>query len=71
MAPKDGAFFLFMKLLIHTFIITVFFTLLIGCASVATYEDDQEFSDMPLNTPKSWEGSRQIPGIGGLPGRGM
>jgi hypothetical protein len=36
---------------------------LCGCASNDDYHDDKEYSDMPWNTPQSWEGSRQIPGM--------
>lgn len=37
-----------------------------GCAT-PTYEDGtpREYSDMPWNTPASWEGSVGIPGLGG------
>jgi ABC-type uncharacterized transport system auxiliary subunit len=39
---------------------------LAGC-STPTYEDGtkKEYSDMPWNTPASWEGSVNIPGMGG------
>jgi len=37
--------------------------LLVGCATNNEYHDDKEYSDMPWNTPQSWEGSRQIPGL--------
>jgi|GEM_PF-2636595 len=36
--------------------------LLCGCAS-DDYRDDKEYSDIPWNTPQSWEGSRSIPGM--------
>lgn len=36
---------------------------LCGCATTDDYHDDKEYSDMPWNTPQSWEGSRQIPGM--------
>ena len=42
---------------------------LVGCATIPADYEDAEFSDMPWNTPKEWEGSRQIPGLSG-PGRG-
>ncbi|MFA6172317.1 MAG: hypothetical protein WC334_00405 [Kiritimatiellales bacterium] len=39
---------------------------LAGCSS-PTYEDGtkKEYSDMPWNTPARWEGSMNIPGMGG------
>ena len=39
---------------------------LAGC-STPTYEDGtkREYSEMPWNTPASWEGSMNIPGMGG------
>ena len=39
--------------------------LLAGCATNDEYRDDQEYSNMPWNTPQQWEGSRSIPGLGG------
>jgi hypothetical protein len=36
-----------------------------GCATNDEYLDDQEYSNMPWNTPQQWEGSRQIPGLSG------
>jgi PBP1b-binding outer membrane lipoprotein LpoB len=36
---------------------------LCGCATPDEYHDEKEYSDMPWNTPQSWEGSRQIPGM--------
>ena len=40
---------------------------LIGLAGCATpedqYHDEQEYSDMPWNTPQQWEGSRSVPGL--------
>lgn len=40
--------------------------LLAGCAT-PTYEDGtaREYSDMPWNTPASWEGTLGIPGMNG------
>jgi len=37
-----------------------------GCATPA-YEDGtpREYSDMPWNTPATWEGSIGVPGLGG------
>ena len=39
---------------------------LAGC-STPTYEDGtkKEYSDMPWNTPQTWEGSMNIPGLSG------
>jgi hypothetical protein len=39
---------------------------LAGC-STPTYEDGtkREYSDMPWNTPQTWEGSMNIPGMSG------
>jgi len=37
-----------------------------GCATPENeYQDEQEYSNMPWNTPQQWEGSRSIPGLGG------
>jgi hypothetical protein len=54
-----------MKTVRSIFIILAAVTLasLYGCASVDPYQDDQEYSNMPWNTPQQWEGSRQIPGL--------
>ncbi|MCU0856902.1 MAG: hypothetical protein MUC65_00670 [Pontiellaceae bacterium] len=40
--------------------------LLAGC-STPTYEDGtkRDYSDMPWNTPQTWEGSPGIPGMSG------
>ena len=38
-------------------------TLFCGCASDEGYRDEQEYSNMPWNTPQQWEGSRQLPGM--------
>ena len=38
---------------------------LTGCATNDEYEDDQEYSNMPWNTPQQYEGSRSVPGLGG------
>ncbi len=37
-----------------------------GCAT-PTYDDGtpREYSDMPWNTPATWEGSVGVPGLGG------
>ena len=39
---------------------------LAGC-STPTYEDGtkKEYSDMPWNTPATWEGGMNIPGLSG------
>ncbi len=39
--------------------------MLAGCATQDDYQDDQEYSNMPWNTPQSWEGSQSIPGLSG------
>ncbi len=39
-----------------------------GCASNDSIQDEKEFSDMPWNTPQQWEGSKQMPGMGGFGG---
>jgi PBP1b-binding outer membrane lipoprotein LpoB len=40
--------------------------LLTGCAAPDNeYHDEQEYSNMPWNTPQDWEGSRSIPGMSG------
>ncbi|MDF7823161.1 hypothetical protein P4B35_03995 [Pontiellaceae bacterium B12227] len=40
--------------------------LLAGCATPDDeYNDEQEYSNMPWNTPQQWEGSRSVPGLGG------
>ena len=37
-----------------------------GCASTDNdYIDEQEYSNMPWNTPQQWEGSPSIPGLSG------
>ncbi len=53
---------MFGKLLV--LILTVM--VLAGCAT-PTYEDGtpREYSDMPWNTPASWEGSIGVPGMSG------
>ncbi|MFL2859139.1 MAG: hypothetical protein ACJ0BW_00165 [Pontiellaceae bacterium] len=59
-----------MKIL-NLFIALIFIYVLTGCASSSYIEDEKEFSDMPWNTPKQWEGTRQMPGgLGGMSGRG-
>ncbi|MDK2963867.1 MAG: hypothetical protein PWQ29_1261 [Verrucomicrobiota bacterium] len=51
-----------MKATAFSLIFTALF--LAGCAS-PTYEDgtEREYSDMPWNTPASWEGSAGLPGM--------
>jgi hypothetical protein len=37
-----------------------------GCATNDdAYIDEQEYSNMPWNTPQQWEGSPSIPGLSG------
>lgn len=39
---------------------------LAGCTTPVNSDGSKkEYSDMPWNTPASWEGSMNIPGIGG------
>jgi PBP1b-binding outer membrane lipoprotein LpoB len=50
-------------LTLFTVTATVFLT---GCATPDDqYHDEQEYSNMPWNTPQDWEGSRSIPGMSG------
>ncbi len=60
-----GRFFFIMKNAAKIFSVIVAFIALIlsGCATSGDYRDEQEFSDMPWNTPQSWEGSRSLPGL--------
>jgi hypothetical protein len=52
------------KNIIYLFIATA--TLILsGCATSDDYRDEREYSDMPWNTPQTWEGSRSIPGLSG------
>jgi|TARA_A200000113_G_scaffold194022_1_gene183872 hypothetical protein len=59
-----------MKTITHTLFILGLLLTLHGCATPPSHQDDQEFSDMPWNTPQQWEGSRQMPGLS-TPGRGF
>jgi hypothetical protein len=34
-----------------------------GCATNTEYPDDKEYSDLPWNTPQSWERSPAMPGL--------
>jgi len=44
---------------------------LCGCATTDDdHRDEKEYSDLPWNTPQRWEGSRQVPGLGGGGGGG-
>jgi len=39
---------------------------LAGCATNDNdYVDEQEYSNMPWNTPQQWEGSPSVPGLSG------
>ncbi len=53
-----------MKWIVAMFIFSVL--VLSGCTA-PTYEDGtpREYSDMPWNTPATWEGSPGIPGLSG------
>ena len=66
--PAGRGFFLRMKKIILLLIIPLTF-LISGCASSDSIQDEKEFSDMPWNTPQQWEGQKQMPGIGGMPGQ--
>ena len=58
-------------LILPTLIAAATLLFLCGCASTPKDEyDEKEYSDMPWNTPQQWEGSRQIPGMGGGGGGG-
>lgn len=48
---------------ISLIIATAAVLMLTGCATQDAYHDDQEYSNMPWNTPQQWEGSRSIPGL--------
>jgi len=59
-----------MKILTPIFVLLATLALS-GCATPTDdYHDDKEYSDMPWNTPQQWEGSRQVPGLGGGGGGG-
>lgn len=46
------------------FTATVVALLLCGCASNnEAYDDDEEYSSMPWNTPQNWEAGPAIPGL--------
>ena len=62
--PLAGRFFFTMKTLIYILMATTAL-MLTGCATNDEYQDDQEYSNMPWNTPQQWEGSRSVPGLGG------
>ena len=49
------------------FIALILLTVVVGGCATPTYEDGtpREYSDMPWNTPASWEGSVGVPGLGG------
>ena len=67
----SGTVFFTMDFLSRFFFLTVAASalLLCGCATPEDpYHDEKEYSDMPWNTPQQWEGSRQIPGMGGAGG---
>lgn len=51
---------------IAALILGILALLLSGCAT-PTYEDgtEREYSDMPWNTPATWEGSVGVPGMSG------
>ena len=45
----------------------ILLTIVITGCTAPTYEDGtpREYSDMPWNTPATWEGSVGVPGLGG------
>ncbi|MCF7849711.1 MAG: hypothetical protein K9M45_12750 [Kiritimatiellales bacterium] len=45
---------------LSAFALTVLLLIMAGCT---TTDPDREYSDMPWNTPQTWEGSRSIPGM--------
>ena len=58
--------------LLNFLITLIFINFISGCASSISIEDEKEFSDMPWNTPKQWEGTRQMPGgLGGMGRSGL
>ena len=65
---QPGRLFFYMK---HLKILPCLFTVaavlaLGGCATnEGAYVDEQEYSNMPWNTPQQWEGSPSIPGLSG------
>jgi hypothetical protein len=48
-------------------IVLILLAVALASCSTPKYEDGtkKEYSDMPWNTPQSWEGSMSIPGMGG------
>ncbi|MEE9367573.1 MAG: hypothetical protein V3V05_01790 [Pontiella sp.] len=59
-----------LKSIIPILVMAVTALMLSGCASTDDYNDDEEYSNMPWNTPQQWEGSRSVPGLGGSGGGG-
>jgi hypothetical protein len=53
--------------MVEKFIALVFIVIALAGCSTPKYEDGtkKEYSDMPWNTPARWEGSMNIPGMGG------
>jgi uncharacterized lipoprotein YajG len=51
---------------IHYLLLAVSTLMIGGCATNDdAYIDEQEYSNMPWNTPQQWEGSRSVPGLSG------
>ena len=65
---RGGSFFYHMKFLNISILLLALSAVafLPGCATPKDeYRDEQEYSNMPWNTPQQWEGSRSIPGLSG------
>jgi hypothetical protein len=65
--PVNGAgLFLIMKPTLFILLAAISTLLFAGCRMPNDRNmDDQEYSNMPWNTPQDWEGSRSIPGMSG------
>ncbi len=49
-----------------TIVLILIAAALAGCSTPTNADGSKkEYSDMPWNTPASWEGSMNIPGMGG------
>jgi hypothetical protein len=64
--PNNGKKSIYFPMFGKALALILIATVLAGC-STPTYEDGtkKEYSDMPWNTPARWEGSMNIPGMGG------
>lgn len=54
------------KILFFLFVLGLAAFCLSGCATAGG--NDNDGSDLPWNTPQSWEGSPSIPGLDGMSG---